>query len=131
MPASGVASKAGRTPGMFHAGAPTRRGAAQVASNGPALKAGQQPERPEGGVLPARAAAPFQAWTAEAARRVITAIAAAPAVRACHPAAVVAVRHRGAAVAAAGGEAGGSYENISITHAGIFKGEDGHASRDN
>jgi hypothetical protein len=34
-------------------------------------------------------------------------------------------------VAAAGVEAGGSHENIPIINTGRFKGEDGHAFRDN
>jgi hypothetical protein len=64
-----------------------RRGTAKVPGNAAALRAGQQLVRPGGGISPAREAALFQAWAEAAARREISAAAAASAGRACRPAA--------------------------------------------
>jgi len=79
--------KAGRKPGILPAAALTSLGAARMPASGAALKAGQEPGRPEAGIYPVRGAAPFQAWTEAAAQHVMPAIAAVPAGRACHPAA--------------------------------------------
>ena len=129
-----VPKPAGR---ILPAEALTSSRAARVPASEAALKAIQEPETPGGGICPVRRAAPFQAWTEAAAPHGTPAIAAVPAVRACHPAVAVAAGHRGAAVAvagveavaAAGVEAGGSHENIPIITTGKFKGEDNDASR--
>ena len=82
-----VPKPAGR---IWPAEALTRSGAARMPASAAALRAGRQPGRPGAGICPVREAAPFQAWTEAAARHVMPAIAAVPAVRACHPAAGVA-----------------------------------------
>jgi hypothetical protein len=93
-----------------------------------ALRAEQKPEKQVGGIFPVRRAVPFQGWIEAAAKRVISAIEAVPAVKACHPAAAAAVQARGAAaVAAAGGEAEDSHENIPIINSDRFTGEDDDA----
>ncbi|MCJ7483322.1 MAG: hypothetical protein MUO31_10190, partial [Thermodesulfovibrionales bacterium] len=89
-----------------------------------------------------RAAAPFQAWTGAAARRVIPAIAALRADRACHPGVVVAAVLAAAAVVVeaevvaaavvvvvAAVEAGDRHDNIPDINSRTFKGEKNNASR--